>query len=105
MTKSVFGGVPPGKIQTDLRSFRSYLETWIVCITFIVFTTFDYSDGFVSSKIYDKRDDFVFDIVNFPFLDEDIPTALSNGVYISQLIRFVRVFSHVADFNARNKKI
>ena len=24
-------------------------------------------DGFVSSKIYDKRDDFDFDIVNFPF--------------------------------------
>ena len=27
------------------------------------------SNGFVSSKIYDKRDDFDFDIVNFPFLD------------------------------------
>ena len=25
------------------------------------------SNGFVSSKIYDKRDDFDFDIVNFPF--------------------------------------
>ena len=29
------------------------------------------SNGFVSSKIYDKRDDFDFDIVNFPFLDGD----------------------------------
>ena len=26
------------------------------------------SNGFVSSTIYDKRDDFDFDIVNFPFL-------------------------------------
>ena len=26
------------------------------------------SNGFVTSKIYDKRDDFDFDIVNFPFL-------------------------------------
>ena len=25
------------------------------------------SNGFVASKIYDKRDDFDFDIVNFPF--------------------------------------
>ena len=41
------------------------------------------SDGFVSSKIYDKRDDFDFDIVNFPFLDGDIPRATSYGVYIS----------------------
>ena len=31
------------------------------------------SNGFVSSKIYDKRDDFDFDIVNFPFLDSDVP--------------------------------
>ena len=31
------------------------------------------SDGFVSSKMYDKRDDFDFDIVNFPFLSGDIP--------------------------------
>ena len=55
------------------------------------------SDGFVSSKIYD------FDIVNFPFLDGDIPRATSYGVYISQLIRFARVSSHVADFNTRNQ--
>ena len=44
------------------------------------------SDGFVTSKIYDKRDDFDFDIVNFPFLDWDIPRATSYGVYTSQLI-------------------
>ena len=31
------------------------------------------SNGFVSSKIYDKRDDFDFDIVNFSFLDGDVP--------------------------------
>ena len=49
------------------------------------------SNGFVSSKIYDKRDDFDFDIVNFPFLDGDDPRRPSYGVYISQLIRFARV--------------
>ena len=46
------------------------------------------SNGFVSSKIYDKRDDFDFDIVIFPFLDGDVPRRPSYGVYISQLIRF-----------------
>ena len=49
------------------------------------------------TKIYDKRDDF--DIVNFPFLDGDVPRSASYGVYISQLIRFARVSSHVDDFN------
>ena len=61
------------------------------------------SNGFVSSKIYDKRDDFDFDIVNFPFLNGDAPRRPSYGVYISQLIRFARVCSHVDDFNTRNK--
>ena len=41
------------------------------------------SDGFVLTKIYDKRDDFDFDIVNFPFLDGDVPLSTSYGVYVS----------------------
>ena len=62
------------------------------------------SDGFVKTKIYDKRDYFDFDIVNFPFfLDDYVPRSTSYGVYISQLIRFAAVSSHVDDFNARNK--
>ena len=63
------------------------------------------SNGFVSSKIYDKRYDFDFDIVNFPFLVDDVPRRPSHGVYISQLIRFARVCSHVDDFNTRNKRL
>ena len=61
------------------------------------------SNGFVSSKTYDKRDDFDFDIANVPFLDGDVPRRPSYGVYISQLIRSARVCSHVDDFNTRNK--
>ena len=49
------------------------------------------SNGFVSSQIYGKRDDFDFDIVNFPFLDGDVPRRPFNGVYTSQLIRFARI--------------
>ena len=45
----------------------------------------------------------IFDIVNLPFLDGDVPRSTSCGVYISQLIRFARVSSHVNDFNTRNK--
>ena len=61
------------------------------------------SNDIVSTKIYDKRDDFYFEIVNFPFLDGDVPRSTSYGVYISQLIRFARASSIVADFNTRNK--
>ena len=61
------------------------------------------ANGFVSSKMYDKRDNFDFDIVNFPFVDGDVPRRASYGVCISQLFRFARVCNHVADFNSRNK--
>ena len=61
------------------------------------------SDGFVETKLFGKRDDFDNDIVNFPFLDVDVPRSTPYGVYISQLIRFARVSSHVDDFNTRNK--
>ena len=60
------------------------------------------ANGRVSSKIYDKRDDFNFEIVNFLFLDGDVPRSPSYGVYISQFIRFARVCSNVDDFNKRN---
>ena len=60
------------------------------------------TNGIVSSKIYDKRDDFNFDMINFPFLDGDVPRSPSYGVYISQLIRFARVCSNVDDLNNRN---
>ena len=60
------------------------------------------TNGIFSSKIYDKRNDLNFEIVNFPFLDGDAPRSPSYGVYISQLIRFARVCSYVDDFNNRN---
>ena len=56
------------------------------------------SNDFVASKIYNKRDDSDFDIVNFPFLDGDVPRRPSYVVYISQLIRFARECSHVEEF-------
>ena len=53
----------------------------------------------VSSKIYDKRDGLN---LNFPFLDGDVSRSPSYGVYISQLISFARVCSHVDGLNNRN---
>ena len=61
------------------------------------------SNGFVSTKFYDKCDDFDFDIVHFHFLDGDVPCRPCYVDYISQLIRFAKVCICVTDFNARNK--
>ena len=41
------------------------------------------SNDIISSKLYDKRDDFSFDIVNFSVLNFDVPRALSYGVLVA----------------------
>ena len=38
------------------------------------------SNGTVSTKTYDKRDDFDFDTANFPFRDGDVHRHSSYGV-------------------------
>ena len=60
------------------------------------------TNGIVSSKFYDKHDDFNFGIVNFSFLVGDNVCSPSYGVYVSQFSYFARVFSNVDDFNDRN---
>ena len=61
------------------------------------------SGGNLSTRSYDKRDDFDFHIVNFPFLSCNIPSGPSYGVYISQLIRYERCCSHYDGFRYRHK--
>ena len=57
----------------------------------------------LSTKLCDKRDDFDFHIVNFPFLSSNIPSGPSYGVYISELIRYARCCSYYDDFRYRHK--
>ena len=41
--------------------------------------------------------------IHFDILDGDVPRSTSYGVYISQLIRFARTPSYVADLSTGNK--
>ena len=52
----------------------------------------------VSTKMYNKRNDFDFDNVNFPYLDGDLPWRTSYGIHISQLIHFARASLNLSDF-------
>ncbi|KAK3104555.1 hypothetical protein FSP39_004928 [Pinctada imbricata] len=52
-----------------------------------------------------RCDDFGFNIVNFPWLDGDVPRLPSYGIYISQLIRYARACTDVLDFHNRNLQI
>ena len=51
--------------------------------TDVLFLDLPIMHAIVSSKIYDRREDFNFEIVNFLFIDGDDPRPPSYGVYIS----------------------
>ena len=59
----------------------------------------------VHTSVYDKRDDFGFPIVNFPWLSRDVPRLPSYDVHISQLVWFARCCTSVSDFNSKNLQL
>ena len=62
------------KDTTEINTYASYLHLLLLIGR----------DG-QQTSIYDKRDDFSFNITNFPFLSRNIPSSLAYGVYNSQL--------------------
>ena len=77
---------------TKSTSVASYLD--------LLFTR-DKSNN-ITTKLDDKRDAFVFHIVNFPFMSSNIPSAPAYGVYASQLIRYAHCCSNYSDFLSRH---
>jgi hypothetical protein len=80
------------KETTDTASSASYLDLYLEID----------DSGQLSTKIYDKRDDFNFKVINFPNMCRNIPASPAYGVYISQLIRYARVSSNYSDFLKRH---
>ena len=87
----------PSQLIVEKANKSDYLADYLD-LTFIID-----SGGKLSTRLYDKRDDFDFHIVNFPFLSSNIPSGPSYGVYISQLIRYARCCSHYDDFRYCHK--
>ena len=81
------------KDTTESDKSASYLD---------ILLNIDYN-GRLTTSLYDKRDDFDFAIVNFPFLCSNIPLSPAYGLYISQLIRYARACFAYEDFSKRGK--
>jgi hypothetical protein len=80
------------KETTDTASSASFLDIYLEF----------YDSGQISTKIYDKRYDFNFKIINFPNMCSNILVSPAYGVYISQLIRYARTSSNYSDFLKRH---
>jgi hypothetical protein len=62
-----------------------------------------HSNGRLTTSLYDKHDDLVFAIVNFPFVCSNIPLLPAYGVYVSQLIRYAKACFAYEDFSKRGR--
>ena len=54
-------------------------------------------DKVIRTKTYDKRDDFKFEIINYPHLSSNIPTKQAYGVIISESLRHFRNSTNEGD--------
>ena len=64
---------------------------------------FENINGTYKISLYDKCDDFSFEIVNYPWLDSNIPSSPAYGVYISRLVAFGRACDDYTDFSLRHR--
>ena len=80
------------------KANRSDDQASYIALLFIINTNKN-----LSTKLYDKQDDFNFHSVNFPFMSSYIPSGPLYGVYISQLIRYVRCCTYYEDFGYCHK--
>ncbi len=58
-------------------------------------------DNGVSFAVYNKTEDFNFEVVRYPFADSNMHTNVGLGVFYSQLIRVARICSRGTDFEKR----
>ena len=83
------------KDTTDSATFVNYLDLRL---------EIDENHNLIPS-LFDKRDDFNFPIVNFPFIGSNIPASPAYGVFVSQLIRYARSSQRYPDFVQRSSQL
>ena len=97
--RDYLGAIYPSELEiketTESNTSASYLD--------ILLSISD--NGHLNTSLYDKRDDFNFNITNFPFMCSNIPSSPAYGVFISQLIRYARACSKYEDFVLRARRL
>ena len=83
------------KKENSVDDSSSYLDLYITIL----------NNGFHTS-LYDKRDSFNFNIVNYPYVNSsNIPTSPAYGVYSSRLLAIARACDSIQDFKIRHESL
>ena len=80
------------KQTTESNIKLSYLDLSILIIR-----------GKYVTEVFDKRDSFDFEIVNYPYMCSNIPSKPTYGVYVSQLVRLSRICDNFSSFVDRHQ--
>ena len=98
MFESEITNIYPHQLQlkktTESIDMLSYLD---VCIKI--------KNKAFCTSVYDKRDNFNFFVVKFPYLDGNIPAKPAYGIYVSQLVRIGRICDNYKDFLKKHKEL
>ena len=94
---SYLKGKNPSQLTVNKANKSDHLADYLD-LTFIIDNR-----GKLSTRLYNKCDDFDFHVVNFPFISSNIPSGPSCGVCISQLMRYVRCCPRYNGFRYRHK--
>ena len=83
---SVYKDIYPSELILKNTNTSANISNYLDLTISIVYGKFRY-------QLYDKRQDFPFMVINYPFINGNIPRVPSYGVYLSQIIRFCYLFS------------
>ena len=91
-----FSEIHPFQLSVEKANKSDHLASYLD-LTFMID-----SGSTLSARLYDKRNDFHFHIVNFPFLSSNISSGPYYCLYILQLIKYACCCSHYDNFRYRS---
>ena len=73
-------------------------------VNFLDSTISVYQGNFIF-RLFDKRNEFNFNVINYPYACGDVPKAPTHGIFVSQLIRFCNMNSSLKNYFDNCKKL
>ena len=86
-----------GRVLSDIYPNEMEVENTNIstCVSTYLDLYISVYKGKYSYKVFDKRKNFDFNVINYPFIPSNIPTYATYGVFTSQLIRLCQVNSNI----------
>ena len=96
--ESIYKDIYPPEMVLKKTNISSSVVNFLDC-------TISVYHGKFAFKLFDKRDEFNFNVINYPYACGNVPKAPTHGIFVSQLIRFCNMNSSLKNYFADSKKL